>query len=75
MMVNTSFDFHPTGFQDQVPSASQGPASPAQAPLYHQEAKNLLLKYMFAVLFVGKLKVTKFNFCLASFWKEHKLFV
>lgn len=65
--MNTFRVFHSTGFQDQVPAASQGPASPAQAPLHHQEAKNILLKCMFAVLLIGKLKKeksTKLNFCL-----------
>lgn len=51
--------FRPTGFQDQVPSAPQGPASPAQAPLHHQEAADILLKCAFAVLFIGKYKNKK----------------
>uniref|UniRef100_A0A8C1V7Q8 Large ribosomal subunit protein eL20 n=1 Tax=Cyprinus carpio TaxID=7962 RepID=A0A8C1V7Q8_CYPCA len=38
-----------TGLQDQVPSSSQGSASPAQAPFHHQETKHFLLKCMFVL--------------------------
>ena len=46
----------PAGLQDQVPSASPGPASPAQAPLHHQETQHLLLK-AFCRFVRGKIKI------------------
>lgn len=45
--LNLNLIFLPAGLQDQVPSASPGPASPAQTPLHHQETKHLLLNAVF----------------------------
>merc|ERR1712168_837131 len=48
--------------QDQVPSAPQGPSSPAQAPLHHQETKHLLLKEFVYVLVV----LLRVSYCAAK---------